>query len=365
METKSAIPEWLRTERTVPARAPERFKPSYDIYTSRFPRETKDLVLAVIGAQYKTRELADGAAIRTISSFISSTLTPKPSRPGFHDYAAVTDNRGFFNVAVLSYWTSKDAYDNWFATSGFQRWWDEDVSGEDHGWFLEVFYPSIDRLETVLTTSSPEGVSRLGESVSGSIQEHGYWGSMRDRLPVAQTDDLLGNSNDGLDGKPTLNDKAIRHGKMRVQGRRNLTIIRSGQDWSAAQPEERRLYLESMQPPLVRGMDFLRDHGDEVGCFSCRFMDIVDIYPATGTVSGEATDQTFCLAYFDNLSSLERWSKEHRTHLAIFAEFGRYAKAMGDRMSLRLYHEVLVLEPRQQLFEYVGCHDGTGMLASL
>ncbi|KAF6809959.1 phenylacetaldoxime dehydratase [Colletotrichum plurivorum] len=364
MEPESAIPEWLRIERTVQARAPERFRPSYELYTSRFPRETKDLVLAVIGAQYKIRELDDGAAIRTISSFISSASTPEPSRPRYHDYAAVTDNRGFFNIAILAYWTSKQAYDDWFVASGFGAWWAEDVQGEDHGWFLEVFYPSIDRLETVLTTTAPEGVSRLGESVSGPIQEHVYWGSMRDRLPIAQTDELLGDPDVAQSPKPAANGTVARPVRIRVQGRKNLAVIRSGQDWSVAEPEERQLYIDSMQPPLVRGMAFLGDHGDEVGCFSCRFMEVVAVDPSTG-VAGKGSDKTFCLAYFDNLSSLERWSREHRTHLAIFAEFGRYAKTVGDRMSLRLFHEVFVLEPQQQVFEYVGCHDGTGMLTSL
>jgi hypothetical protein len=31
-------------------------------------------------------------------------------------------------------------------------------------------------------------------------------------------------------------------------------------------------------------------------------------------------------------------------------------------MCLRLFHEVYVLEPDQQSFEYIGCHAETGML---
>lgn len=105
-------------------------------------------------------------------------------------------------------------------------------------------------------------------------------------------------------------------------------------------------------------MDFLRDHGDEVGCYSCRFMEIVDSKGTGGA------DRTFGLAFFDDLASLERWSREHPTHLAIFGGFGKYAKRLGEKMTLRVFHEVLVLEPEQQLFEYIGCHEGTGMLAA-
>ncbi|TDZ61835.1 Phenylacetaldoxime dehydratase [Colletotrichum trifolii] len=330
MSLDSAIPEWLQTERTVPARQPPGFKPSFELYTSRFPKTTKDLVMAVIGAQYATAAKNNGEAIRTISAFISSDVVNPTSRPGFYEVAAVTDNRGFFNIAVLAYWTSKQSYNDWATTSGFCIWWnglgpDQDVRD---GWFLEIFFPTIERLETVFSTAVPEGVAHLRESTTGPIQEHVYWGSRRVRVPF--------------------------------QVAKNLAVIRSGQDWSAAVPEERQIYLDSMQRPLNKGMDYLRDRGNEVGCLSCRFMEIVDPVTAEG-----GTDRTFCLAYFDNLASLEGWSREHETHLAIFAEFAKYAKRLGDKMSLRLFHEVLVLEEKQQFFECVDCHEGSGILASL
>jgi len=33
-------------------------------------------------------------------------------------------------------------------------------------------------------------------------------------------------------------------------------------------------------------------------------------------------------------------------------------------VTLRVFHEVMVLRPEQQYFEYVGCHAGTGMLVA-
>ncbi|KAJ5013738.1 Phenylacetaldoxime dehydratase [Colletotrichum sp. SAR 10_99] len=356
-ELESAIPEWLRKDRTVPARAPPGFKPPFELYTSRFPRDTKDLVMAVIGAQYEPNVKHDGSALRIISEFIASDSPTPKSRPGFHEVAAVTDNRGFYNLALFAYWPSKSAYQEWLTSSGFHDWW-TNLTPDNNGWFLEVFYPTIDRLETVFSTQLPEGAGNLRESFTGPIQEHVYWGSMRDRLPISQTDELLGDTETVKNGDSATNGTA-KSKRVQVQGKKNLCVIRSGQDWSAALPEERQIYLDSMQPPLTRGMDFLRDHGDEVGCISCRFMEVVDPVTAEG-----GTDRTFCLAYFNNLSSLESWSKEHRTHLAIFGEFAKYAKRLGDKMSLSLFHEVLVLEAEQQMFEYVDCHDRTGMLGN-
>ncbi|KAL1852801.1 hypothetical protein Daus18300_012045 [Diaporthe australafricana] len=369
MELEYAIPEWLRKDRTVPSRMPPGFTPPFEVYTSRFPETIKDLAMAIIGVQYASADLNDGGGLKTISSFISSNRVKQTSRPAFHEVAAVTDNRGFYNVAMFIYWPGTEAYKAWSAESGFDAWWSElETGGEEktgYGWFLEVFLPTADRFETVVTTAVPEGAAHMRESSSGAIKEHAYWGSMRDRLPISQTDQLLGDADaDDQTHKTGLTTNGGPAKRFRVPGKKNLTVIRSGQDWSAALPEERQIYLDSMQPPLIKGMEFLRDHGDEVGCFSCRFMDIVD--PVTGKLgAGGGTERTFALAYFDNLASLEGWSKSHKTHLAIFGQFAKYAKRLGDKMSLRLFHEVLVLEVEQQFFEYIGCHEGTGMLRSL
>ncbi|KKY30969.1 putative phenylacetaldoxime dehydratase [Diaporthe ampelina] len=368
MELESAIPEWLRKDRTVPSKMPPGFKPPFELYTSRFAESIKDMTMAIIGAQYASADLNDGVGLQTISSFISSNLVDTTSRPAFHEVAAVADNRGFYNVALFAYWPSKTAYKVWSTDSGFDAWWSKlEPAGEGktgHGWFLEVFLPTADRFETVFSTAVPEGAAHMRESLSGPIKEHVYWGSMRDRLPVSQTDDLLGDKDDQThDNGPVRSDIEFSQ-RVRVPGKENLTVIRSGQDWSAALAEERQIYLDSMQPPLIKGMEYLRDHGEEVGCFSCRFMEIVD--SDTGKAeAGGGTERTFGLAYFDNLASLERWSREHKTHLAIFGEFAKYAKRLGDQMSLRLFHEVLVLKAEQQFFEYIGCHRGTGMLKSL
>jgi hypothetical protein len=329
-----------------------------------------------MGVQYASATDNDGSAISKLLGFVTTGSPDTAPSPSFWELASVTDNSRAYNIAVIAYWPSKALYTEWAAASGFQEWWQE-VNPEDErfGWFLEVFFPSIDRLETLFTHSDvPEGAAHMREGPSGPVQEHGYWGSMRDRLPASQTDALEGEkwncqvSNENLTGalvekSTTLTPMAEGAGsrrRIRVPGKQNLAVIRSGQDWSNTAPEERKLYLETMHPVLIKGMDFLRDNGHEVGCYSCRFMEILD------PVSQKADkDRTFGLAYFDNLSSLEGWSRQHKTHLAIFGRFLQYAKELGNNISLRAWHEVLVLTPEQQSFEYIGCHEKTGMLVSL
>lgn len=38
--------------------------------------------------------------------------------------------------------------------------------------------------------------------------------------------------------------------------------------------------------------------------------------------------------------------------------------ALGDVMQLRLWHELIVLPLQAQSFEYVNCHDRTGLLSA-
>ncbi|KAI1344173.1 phenylacetaldoxime dehydratase [Xylariaceae sp. FL0016] len=364
--TEPSIPEHLRTERTVPAKMPKDYKPAFPSYLARYPESITGLVLAVFGAQFPSRKADSSQAIFKMTSFLANTDRVGPAnRPRFHERASVVDAQDHLNETIMAYWASGPAYDKWAAESGFQEWWDGlNPAEETHGWFLEVLFPTMDRLETIKShvvseETVPEGILNLYEKYSGPIQEHGYWGSMRDRLPLSQTDTLDGT-------KPNFqtpagdNGETCRKRRVRVPGRPNLAVIRSGQDWADTQSEERELYLNELHPVLIKGMDYLRDEGHEIGCYNCRLMYIAD--PETGKTD---TDRTYGLAFFDELASLERWSREHPTHLDIFGGFFRYVQRLNLNIHLRLYHEVFVLKPEQQLFEYVGCHPATGMLTAV
>jgi Haem-containing dehydratase len=337
---------------------PEGYEPPFPAYCARFPQSVKDVVMAIIGAQHSTVTKAkDSKALSQILSFMKGTQSSPPQR---WDLASVTDAEGAYNEVVIAYWDNIPAFKDWKEGSGFQPWWDSlDPQAENNGWFQEVFLPSIDRFETIYSDlmegRDAEGAGHMRCGMSGLVREHVYWGSMRDRLAASQTDELVGNAQPSTNG-PQDTTKA----RIRLPGKQNLAVIRSGQDWSRTSPDERKLYLDTMHPVLIEGMNFLRDKGGEIGCYSCRFMDVLE---PTSMMTG--TEQTFGLAYFDDLASLEKWSKEHQTHLNIFGGFLQYAKKLNFDVTLHLYHEVLVLKPEQQYFEYIGCHPKTGMMGGL
>jgi hypothetical protein len=351
MELDAAIPQHLRCPRSQPTGTPLNWVPPVPAYVARFSENTTDIVVALFGVQAKTLPKSPLAPVR---AFVERGI---PHTPRFWDMASSLDSQGYEMQILISYWNSKEDYTNWLASSGFEQWWTSlKPESEKVGWFKEVFFPPIDRFETVFSDNEvPEGCAHMRESVSGPILEHVYWGSARDRLPAAQHDAL-----DGESQRPSStgdNGESIKH-RIKIKGQKNLCVIRSGQDWSATRPEERKLYLETMHPVLERGMYFLREKGDAVGCIENRMMSVID--PTTLSTD---TDKTFGLGFFDSLGSLEKWSKEHKTHLAIFGRFLQYTKELNNDYTLRLYHEIMVLQPEQQDFEYVGCHPKTGLLS--
>lgn len=355
---ESAIAPHLRVERTCPARMPADYTPPFPAMCARFPEKTKDLVMAIIGVQYPDPKLADETkGLTQILSFVTGKTIA--ASPRHYDIAAVTDETGAYNECVIAYWDQKSQFEEWKKDSSFSKWWEDlDPKSEKIGWFQEVFFPSVDRYETIysnfLDGKEIDGAGYLGDGVSGLIQEHVYWGSMRDRLPISQTDELNGKPLDPPAPSDTKNER------VKVPGKPNLAVIRSGQDWSQTKPEEHKLYVETMHPVLTEGMNFLRDEGKDIGCYSCRLMDVLDRKTKKG-----GNEMTFGLAYWDELKSLEDWSREHQTHVNIFGGFMRYVKRLNFDITLHLYHEVLVLKPEQQFFEYIGCHEKTGMLAGL
>src|SRR5690606_19547173 len=132
----------------------------------------------------------------------------------------------------------------------------------------------------------------------------------------AQTDALRGSASTTLQARPMENRR------VRVQAADNVTLIRSGQEWTETEGRERALYLEDVEPVLRLGMDFLRDEGQAQGCHVNRYMRHVD-------ADLQPLEKSFGLSYWRSLEHLERWSESHPTHVAIFGNFMRMVQAMN------------------------------------
>jgi aldoxime dehydratase len=342
---ESAIPNHLARFRTQALGTPAGFRPPVPAWTARFDPLVKEVVMAYIGVQQAPGSTPSANPLASLAPRFAHSAGPK-----HWDLSGHVDSAGYHTLIYIAYWDDPGQFQTWRAESQFDAWWyDAARDDEDCGYFLEMVTPSADRFETLFSSPDrPEGIGRLQAGVSGEIAEHNYWGAARDRLALAQTDLLA------PEACASQTTRGLRK-RVVVPGRANLSLIRSGQDWSDTTGTERALYLSDIEPTLRAGMDFLSVEGAAIGCLSCRYMRVLD-------AAGMEMEKTFGLAIFDSLGNLEAWAKSHPTHVAIFQGFLKYVQDLNFQIALRLFHEITVVPVEGQYFEYLNCHPGTGLL---
>jgi aldoxime dehydratase len=339
---ESAIPPHLEVKRTRHRRVPDDYQPPYPAFVARHRPAVERMVMAYFGVQYRgDAPPARAAALAWIAAAFAA-----PNGPKHWDRAEYVDEAGYANIVSVAYWDDQKAFAAWLPPvrdgwTGMKN----DFAGV--GTFIEVLSPSINDYETLFSSlGRPEGVAVLADGFSGEIMEHAYWGGMRDRIPNSQTDEMA----------PAGSPGVVRDGdRLRVKPHDNICLIRSGQDWSDTDAAERKMYLDDVEPVLREGMDFLRDQGRSIGCFANRYMTVLN-------GDGQPTEKSYGMSWWKSLAALERWAESHPTHVRIFGAAMKYLSSLGPAAKLRLYHEVTVVRAADQLFEYRGCHDHTGML---
>lgn len=342
---ESAIDKHLMCPRSRQRRIDDSYAPPFPAWVARADASVKQVVMGYFGVQSKGEGYL-GAACAALRQIIQSFALD--DGPRHHDLAHYVDAAGYDNMVAIAYWDDPAAFGRWEYSSPVSGWWGSDERGRDGlGYFREILAPAVDRFETLYAMpQGMEGVGVMMGSRSGEIQEHGYWGSMRDRFPLSQTD--------AMSPVGELEVTAHPH-RLVVQGHENLAVIRSGQDWSETEGQERDLYLNQMEPVLRAGMDFLRDDGLAVGCYSNRFMQHID-------ANGRPLEKAFAVSHWRSLAHLERWSESHPTHIEIFGTFMKMVQALQAELKWKGYHEVSVLRAEDQRYEYINCHAETGLL---
>jgi aldoxime dehydratase len=343
---ESAIPSHLQCPRTRHRRVPDDYQPPFPATVARYKPSVTRVVMAYFGVQFPGS--ATPVAVTEALQYIAAALdnsSAKKIAPGHWDRAQYVDEAGFTNIVSIGYWDDPTAFDAWFAEHG-ANWAGASPRDPRIGTFTEVLRPAVDRFETLFSGDIPEGVGGIAEGMSDVIQEHAYWGGARDRMPLSQTHDLA----------PVGQPHVVTNGLHRtVMPHENICLIRSGQDWTSTEAEERRMYEQDVEPVLRAGMDFLRDDGLKIGCYANRYMTVVKD-------DGLAVEKSFGMSWWKSLAALERWAESHPTHVAIFGAAMKYLGTLGPAAKLKLYHEVTVAAANEQFFEYFNCHGETGML---
>lgn len=349
---ESAIPRELQCPRTRAMRMADGYSPPSAAWSARWPAGVSEVVMAYLGVQCE--DASDAGAAFDAATAIVAQLRAAHS-PSHDELLHYVDEAGYTTYVVVAYWGDPAVFNRWVLSEQVCDWWSSSQRREDGlGYFREIYRPRIEDFETLSSTlSTREGVAILSPHFSDEVREHAYWGGARDRLAVAQTDALT------PAGILRCIETLSSHGRQTtILGHANLTLIRSGQNWSATFGSEREFYLQKLEPVLRKGMNFLRDEGLAQGCYFNRYMRHVD--PA-----GAPMEKSLGLSVWRSLEHLEMWAESHPTHKAIFGSFLHMLNSKSSPPDLRLYHEVSVLQADAQQFVYLNCHPGTGLTKAL
>jgi aldoxime dehydratase len=328
---------------------PDNWEPPVPAWSANFG-PSPSLSIAYYGVQSHTGGTADSEAAFAL-------VRSGPDAPDHAERGRFTDLAGVVNQILVCYWRDSGTHARFAEQGAFALWLADDARLRgDVGFWVEAFRIPTTHFETLFSSESPAGATKLTDKpMAGPIDEHGYWGGMRDRVPASDTNEL----STPLDRVPITSDGTETRGRRLVLAPpENLCLIRSAQDWSSCRGDERESYLRDVHPVLTKGMKFLMENPVEMGCLTCRLVDqLAD--------NGDAEDRAFAMAYFLDMAHLEAWTKSHATHLAIFDSFMSLAQRLGKAVTLRLWHEVAVLPVDGARFEYINCHRRTGLLPFL
>jgi aldoxime dehydratase len=327
---------------------PADWQPPVDAWKAAFADELSEVVFGYFGCQFA----GQAAPAEFVETFLAA-IGGGANAPSFVTRARHPDASGYTNNVFIAYWPGQDAFKTWWQDAGFGRWFDnDDRLSASFGLWREVYVVPVERFETLFSSKDPTGAATLAEPFGAPVQEHNYWGGMRDRIDASATDEFAPSQ---PDAHRQVNLRQTRRQRVRVALPHNICLIRSGQNWGACDDDELSAYSDEVRPFLTAGMAFLRDNPGETGCLSCRLMDET-------ALDGTEASQSFGLAAFTSMRHLEGWSKTHPTHLRIFESFLAMVQKREQPPKLKLWHEVLIADSRNSLCEYTNCHPRTGYL---
>lgn len=336
-------------ERIYPLRKPKDFVPAVQRWSVALPNRFDRYFVAFFGVQGESAKIVYESPF---FPWVSDALM-SPDAPDAHDYGSFVDDQGQLTHIVAMYWIGPERYGAWMNAPRSVAWWSEPKRlHEQCGYFRECMTIPVDRQETLYWQDYPAGFSRATDVACYPTPYCGYYGAMRDRIPIAAADRLETRLAGGLLPPAQRDSKGAR---WRIRVPYNLSVIRSGVSWERCDDDQYQDFMTELRQPLDRGMDYLRQNATETGCCALRYLQTCD-------AAGNLKPETHAIGYFLSLSHLENWAEGHPSHHAIFsAAIARYRK-YGKQNQLRTWHEVFVLPEDGHVFEYVNCAPMTGLL---
>ena len=160
---------------------PVNWQPQYPAWEPYWENTTEPLVAGYFGIQAEQPQLLDEWA----SQSLYGAHAPLAVEQGLH-----VDGDRARDFVYLAYWRQSD-YRRWWALADNSGWWgDDERLTEGVGYWREIISMPFDRFETLHLSKQLQGVSVSAQGLHGPIREHGYPGSIRDRIPISESHSL-------------------------------------------------------------------------------------------------------------------------------------------------------------------------------
>jgi hypothetical protein len=328
-------------------RRPPGFTPAYDAFEAHYADPGKPMVSAFIGVQDRGGD-ADPQIVAL------GALLALPDGPDVIEQGVQILSIGGVSRVFMCYWRRPTQFASWAASGPVADWLigGAEASNEVGRW-IEHAHVLPDHLDTLIADPTTYwGLAKLSQAIELTDQ-HGYWGGTRDRIRISEKDSL-----DNADGpslpEPPIPPKGYRE-IVDVVMPANAVVARGGPDWSKCRDNERAIFSASVHPSFIAGCEYLMDDPAGAGCYAAYIVSESDAH-------GRASERNHLIAYFVQLSDLERWTRSHPTHIAIHGNFMRMVQQIGRMPDLNLYHEVSVIPAGGLRATYVNCAPETGLL---
>lgn len=326
---------------------PPDFTPPYDAYEGKYQDDQKDLICCFLGVQDRGGDAA--AARRSIRGFLQRQDGPVIAEQGWH-----SDTAGARTYITMAYWRDPLSFQRWHENLMVSRWLDSALHTPLVGHFIERVVVPPHGLDTLIADPLVSwGLSKLADRIE-ITPYHAYWGGTRDRILNSEHDSLL---NPGGPDLPKRDDRLEGIGQtIDVVMPKNVVVARGGPDWSKSLGDELEEFRNSVYPAYERGGRYLAANPAEAGCYSACLLQETD-------ADDNAVGRNHLIAYFTELSHLERWTRAHPTHLEIFGRYLAMIKKLNGRLpSINLYHEITVVPEQGLTASYCNCLPQTGLL---
>jgi hypothetical protein len=264
----------------------------------------------------------------------------------------------------LGYWSSPTSFKAWWQAAETAQLWNS--LPPDAGMWREIL--TVPRRRTQFGTNKEEryGMAHIG-TLTPNTTKSGYWGCYRDRIEEATPANRLDTPlSINLTAAPS--SKTVRLGRVLMNKLPdNLCFVVEGQDHSHITADEKDHWFENFDAPVTKWITDIVAAGPEAGVLTSRLC----LAPDSGKFRNLDPmplnyNRKIQLFYFLDFGHMERLGRRNKGHVGLRSNFMQsYCPVgpMGKLGELLLWVETSILKSEEMECEYIGCLEGTGLMA--